>query len=328
MRTHAASARRLGRQNVAMDLKNIDLQLLINFETLISECHVTRAAAKLGMSQPQMSSVLSRLRGIFDDPLLVRTPSGMQATPHALDVLEDVRAALSHLKSAFAVRSSFDPGGSQQTFKLAASDSLAHLILPGLLRVCSAHARGIKLTLRPAVPNRIRDWLETGEIDLVIGYWSRLADGLHASVLFQQRLCVIAAERHPRIKDDITIDQYLGERHVFFGAEQSTTSTLEASVDVALGAHSALRNVALRVPSLLLTPELVASSDLIATVPVRLVRQRAKSLKLQILGLPFEAARPDITMVWHQRAQKDASHQWLRQQLRNVCEELDSEAPT
>lgn len=310
-----------------MDFKNIDLQLLVHFDALISESHVTRAADKLDMSQPQMSAVLARLRQLFDDPLLVRTPTGMQPTPRALELLSDVRQALSHLNAAFSGRAGFAPVQSSRTFHLAGADSLAKLFLPGLLRVFTRDAPGLKLTLRPAVPNRIRDWLETGEVDVVFGYWTRLADGLHASTLFRQQLCVVASDPHPRIKGPLSLADYVASQHIFFGAEQATASTLECSIDLALTRLGVRRDVAVRLPSLLLTPELVANSPLVATVPVRLARKFAQVLPLQVLDLPFDVPRPDISMVWHERSHKDAGHHWLRQQLRTICEGLDASAP-
>lgn len=321
-----ARAQRL-RTILCMDFKNIDLQLLVHFNALISESHVTRAADKLNMSQPQMSAVLARLRQLFDDPLLIRTPTGMQPTPRALELLSEVRQAMSHLNAAFSGRAGFSPLDSVRTFHLAGADSLAKLFLPGLLQVFTHQAPGLKLTLRPAVPNRIRDWLEAGEVDLVFGYWTRLADGLHASTLFRQQLCVVASDPHPRIKGTLSLADYVAAQHIFFGAEQATASTLECSIDLALTRVGVRRDVAVRLPSLLLTPELVANSPLVATIPVRLARKFARVLPLQVLDLPFEVPRPDISMVWHERSHKDAGHQWLRQQLRTICEGLDGFPP-
>lgn len=302
-----------------MQLPHLDLQLLVQLDVLMKEAHVTRAAEKLGMSQPQMSAALARLRKLFNDPLLVRTASGMVPTPRGVELTAEVRMALRHLQTAMGGGGAFDPASSHRSFRIAVSESLSRIFLPALMARLQREAPATEIVVRMPLQARLRDWLEAGEVDMAIGYYRGIAEGLHASSLLQQPLCVIARRRHPFIEGKVSLQQFVQARHVFFGSDVTTTSTIERCVDEALAEQGMGRQVGCRLPSPMLSPQIVACTDMVATVSRRLAQEAAQVHELQLLELPLALPSFDMAMVWHARHQRDAGHQWLRAVLRQIC---------
>jgi DNA-binding transcriptional LysR family regulator len=300
---------------------NFDLHLLGCLDALLTERKVTRAAERMNMTQPGMSHALARLRHLFKDPLLVRTAQGMVLTERALELVPSVRAALSHINFALVHPTEFVPQTARSTFRIAVSDYVSSLLLPRLIDRVLQDAPGVNVFTSVSDAHRFREWLEEGEFHMTLGYHPELSPGMHSSELMDDALCCIARREHSVIRGHLSLDQYLGAAHVqMVGGARAVT--FERMIDAALTRLGLARRILLRVPSMLLIPDLVAGSDVLASVPRRLAKNRAAALGLQIFELPFDAPPFLLSMAWHVRTQQDAGQRWLRQRIRDVALEL------
>jgi DNA-binding transcriptional LysR family regulator len=297
-----------------MNLQAIDLNLLVAFEALMDERHVTRAARRVGLSQPAMSNALTRLRRTFDDPLLVRTPSGMTPTPAAQALIEAVRAALGHLRGALEAKPAFNPAASGRTFHVLTSDYAEIVLLAPLVGRLREQAGGVSIRVhRP--PNVFQPPSRTAlsdSFDLAIGFFPdalSLDASVRSEVLFEEDNVCIASANHPSIKSRVSIRQYAGARHaaVFYKSEGPGV------IDTILAQKGLTRQLAVLAPHFASVPFIVAESDLIATVPRRLALGFKRALKLQVLPIPFTIPPFRLSMLWHERVDSDPAHRWLRE---------------
>ena len=296
-----------------MNLQAIDLNLLVAFEALMDERHVTRAARRVGLSQPAMSNALTRLRRTFDDPLLVRTPSGMTPTPAAQALIEAVRAALSQLRGALEQKPAFNPAASSRTFHMLTSDYVEIVLLAELVGRLREQAGGVSIRVhRP--PNVFQPPSRTAlsdSFDLAIGFFPdalSLDASVRSEVLFEEDNVCIASANHPSIKSRISIRQYAAARHaaVFYKSEGPGV------IDTVLAQKGLTRNLAVIAPHFASVPFIVADSDLIATVPRRLATGFSEALELQVLPIPFSLPPFRVSMLWHERVDSDPAHAWMR----------------
>jgi DNA-binding transcriptional LysR family regulator len=299
--------------------RKIDLHLLRCLDVLLAEGSVTRAATRMDMSQPGMSNALARLREVFGDPLLVRTPKGMEPTERALEVRIAVREALDKIEGALTSQTGFDPGQARLSITIGTTDYASFVLMPSLLRKLEQEAPGLTITIRPPNPAHIREWLEEGAGELVIGFVPDAAGTLKSSTLYRDPLVCIARKNHPDLKKTMDIDSYQNLRHVILGSSFTGLSTLERTLDDILDAQGATRSAGVRIPSALLSPHIVASTDMIATLPTRFVDQFRDIVPLQVFDLPFRTSPLPVSMIWHERTHQSGAMTWLRQAIRNVA---------
>src|SRR6266850_562438 len=243
-----------------MNLQSFDLNLLLAFESLMIERNVTRAAKRIGLSQPAMSNALSRLRRTFDDPLLVRTPEGMSPTAAAHSLIIPVRAALAHLRAALEEKPAFDPTASKRTFHLSTSDHVEMtLIAPLVTRLLEKATRvSLRLTrprslFQPPAVQALAD-----SIDLAIGFFpdvTALDASIHSEVLWEEKSVALARKAHPRIKGKLTLRQFASEHHaaVFYKTEG------QGFIDALLEQKGLTRRAAVIVPHFASIPFVVAA---------------------------------------------------------------------
>jgi DNA-binding transcriptional LysR family regulator len=286
-----------------MNLQAIDLNLLLVFEALMDERGVTRAAKRVGLSQPALSNALARLRRTFDDPLFVRTPEGMLPTPAAHALIAPVRAALGELRAAFEER----------PFNLLASDYAEVTLLAALVRRLRAKAPAAQLRVHraPSVfdPPPPRTLAES--YDLAVGFFpDRLAldASVHAQLLWEEKNVCIAGKRHPLIRGRLTLREYAEAGHVAVFYKPQGPGV----IDTLLAQKGRARRAVVTVPHFTSVPFIVAASDLIATVPERLARTFAPQLGLQVLAAPLAIPPFRLTALWHERLTADPAHRWLR----------------
>lgn len=296
-----------------MNLQTIDLNLLLVFEALMSERHVTRAAKRLGLSQPAMSNALTRLRRTFDDPLFLRTTAGMSPTPLAQSLSGPVSAALAQLRAALEEKREFDPAASEQVFHLLANDYAEIILLPGLLQALGERSSRVRLRF-----HRPRNLFEppsasalTDSFDLAIGFYAdtlTLDSSIRAEKLWEEKNVCIARERHPTIRGKVSLRQYAEASHVavFYKDEG------QGVIDTLLSQKGYSRQTALQVPHFASVPFAVASTELIATIPERLANAFQKQLRLQVLPVPLNLPPFRMALLWHERFHTDPAHQWLR----------------
>lgn len=312
--------------HVEIDLREVDLNVLVAFDALLDTRSVTRAAQRLGVTQSAMSHTLRKLRELFGDPLLVRGRGGMVPTPRAEALVAPVRGGLASLSRALQTPQTFEPATSTRTFKLVSPDLFDLLVLPDLLRTLRDDAPGIDLALLPMRPNHLADDLESGAVDLAVApvmldappedaMASRHLE-LRQRVLQRDGFRCFARPDHPRLstRRRMTIETFLDLPHLLV----SPTGEGGGPVDRVLTQRGQSRRIALRIPTFAAAPPLLLGSDLLLTAPAAL--ERAWPLETPPLTFSCPLPLPDhaITLLWHPRYDADPGHRWLRGLLANI----------
>lgn len=292
-----------------VNLHRLDLNLLLTLDVLLSEHNVTRAAQRLNLSQPSVSVQLARLREIFDDPLLLPGPRGMQPTARADGLREPLRQALEALQRAVSPVSEFNPAQAQVTWRVAATDYTETAVLLPLLGRLRAAAPASRLAIFELNPGQIQRQAEQGDIDLFFHLRDGSPPALHQRLLFSERYVLAGRVNHPALQRRPTLEQFCSLEHVIVSPEGGGFS---AATDLALAQRGLTRNVVLSVPHFLFMLDALARTDLVAVLPERLV---AKSGALRVVEPPVELAGFDMLMLWHERLHRDPGHKWLRQQI-------------
>jgi len=278
----------------------------VTLDVLLSEHNVTRAAQRLNFSQPSVSVHLAKLRDVLGDPLLLPGPRGMRPTARAEALREPLRQALDALERAVSPASPFNPAEASHTWRVAATDyGESTIVLPALKRLRSA-APGTQLAVLEAVPSRIAKLAEQGEIDLAFHTSEGAPPGLHRQTLFTERYVLAGRAGHPRLKRRPTLSQFCKLDHVIVSPDGGG---FHGVTDEALSKLGLARRVVLSVPHFLFVRSVLASTDLVAMLPSRLVRDTSA---LQVVEPPVDVPGYEMSMLWHERSHRDPAHQWLR----------------
>lgn len=299
-------------------LNRLNFQHLLYLQALVEERHVTRAADRMGIGQPAMSSALARLREVFKDILLVKTSIGMEPTPRALELVRRIREMSDLLEGRGFADDQFDPGASQARWRIMSSDGITRVLLPDLMRATGRDAPLMRFTVHPADPRRLSEYLRDGVFDLAIAFVRAPPSELRQMVLYPQRLVCIARAGHPAVRGRLTLKQFTSQGHARWGAPPIAYATSEAVLDEVLADMGHMRREVLLVSSVMSLPAVIAGSDLLAVVPEQTARAARETLPIQILTLPFRVPSVDVSMLWHDRMQHDSGHKWLREILRDI----------
>lgn len=304
-----------------MKLREVDLNLLVMLRELLAERHVTRAAEKLGITQPAMSAALARMRVLFNDPLLLRTSRGMNLTLKAEHLLGQLDRTLLDVENMLE-RSplDFDPATSRRTFTIIGTDFVEQFLLPMLSVELARRAPGVRIVFKPPIA-RMENWMSDGEIDLAIGFIPSAVQNLRTRVMIDDHYLSIARASHPRLRDgDLTLEAFAELPHAQvlpFGAEMYSTP-----IDLALHEQGRMREVVLRLASFVPVLSVVAATDMIATVPARLAHFGAAILPLKVYEPPVKLPKIVLSLYWHMRCHADDGHKWLREFLVQLSRDL------
>lgn len=296
----------------------VDLNLLVVLDALLTESSVTRAAKCVGLSQSATSHALGRLRGLLNDPLLVRTPRGMALTPRATGLAAPVRNALEQLEQSLAPPRPFDPSQSRHEFNLLLEDAGQVGLLPLLAERLKSEAPGVDLRIHPATGGSPTDAVALGSVDLALAVSPAPTEGIRAEVVFTTPYVSIVRAGHPEVGTRLTLKRFSELGHITLAGPGS----VDLEIDRMLAVRSRSRRAALSVPSLLPIPWLVARSDLVATVPALLLGLDRERLPLARHTPPIPIDSTTGSLVWHERTHHDGAHQWLRDVVREACQAL------
>ena len=288
-------------------MTNIDLKLL----AVIGELHRTRsvsqAAERLELSQSTISMSLAKLRKHFNDPLFVRTSSGMEPTPHATELIFMLQKAETLLQSALDHHVVFDPMASERVFRLQSTDIAQVTLLPKLMQRLKKVAPSVGIYLGRICPDTPK-LLESGELDLAVGFILPMGAGFCQQRLFKERFVCAVRKDHPRIDKTLSVKQFESESHLAI----ATSGTGHGIVEKTLEAKKIHRRVGLTVPSFLGIATIITSNDYIVTLPEQLGRHLAGPGNIKVLPLPFELPPYYIMQHWHERYSQDPANRWLR----------------
>lgn len=291
----------------------LDLNLLRYLVALVQEGGVSRTALRLGVTQPAVSAALKRLRGAFDDPILVRSGQSMSPTPRAIEMVERLMPMLASVGDMLEGRDAFEPARSRRTFTLMGSDYVQFFLLPRLCERLEQQGAQVALGHRPANPGKVHAWMESGEVDLGVGYLSAPPPGLRSRLLFSDEQVCLMRRGHPALSSAFTVDRFAALPHVLISP--GGAGIYGQRIDALLKSLGIRRRVVLTLPSFLAMPYVVARTDVIATVPSRLARYFCEVLPLAMCPPPLELPAFEMSLFWHERVHSDPAQRWLRAEV-------------
>lgn len=291
-----------------VNVRSFDLNLLVALDALLEEGGVTRAARRVGLSQPAMSHALARLRAELGDPVLVRAGRSMMPTPRAERLRGPVRRLLADVERILRDEGRFEPATSTRTFSLICPDLLAPS-LPDMLSAMRAQAPGVRLEVFPTPgPDLALDG------DLALGPAPREGAGLVTRGLGRVSWAVVGRADHPAFRGRLTVEKWTRYPHV----QVRTGDRLPGQVDLALAEAGVERRVGLVVPAFLAAPEVVARTDYLFTAVRELVEPVAERLGLALKRPPLPLDDVSVAAMWHERVHGDEGHRWFREAVAGV----------
>lgn len=293
-----------------VDVDKIDLRLLYMLETIHRKGTLTAAGDALGLSQPALSHSLNRLRDIFGDELFVRTSRGMRSTPRADELANSARRILAMVRAELGPVAPVEPEALERTFRLAMTDVGEMVFLPELIKHLRDHAPKVNVASVTLPPRHLAEALEMGAVDMAIGPLPDLTGAdLRQQVIFDRGFVCLVASDHPRVtKARLTLSAFLKEPHLVVSSPGRTVEVFERFME----GRKLSRRIALSVPHVLCVPFIVASSDLIATVPQSVGIAFRSFPGLRVIDPPLETPRIRVALYWSARFSKDPGSAWLR----------------
>jgi len=295
-----------------MDLRPVDLNLLLVFEALSEHASVTRAGEAMGLSQPAMSAALSRLRALLNDPLFVKIGARMEPTERAQALAEPIRRVLQTVRHEVLLAGGFEPAQTRRTFTLITPDIGEMQFVPPLMARLAEQAPHVRLRVIARPRTATADALMSGDADLAIGYFPDLRGAsFFQQKLFDNRHVCLLRVGHPRIHGGaLSLGDYLALQHVVVRPEGR-----EHVFERHLAELGIEPDVVLELSHFMSLLPLIESSDLVATVPEDLASLCQRHARIRVLASPIEAPGIPVHQFWHRRAHKDAGNQWLRAQV-------------
>ncbi|MEO0323495.1 MAG: LysR family transcriptional regulator [Myxococcota bacterium] len=289
-----------------MDVRAVNLNLLVALDSLLRERSVTAAARRTGVSQPAMSHSLRQLRGLFDDPLLVRGA----LSPLAEALGPGLALGLGELQQVLDVRETFDPASSTRSFRIAASDTFQVMGLRYLLADVQRRAPGVNVVLRPSVEGHA-EALASGRVTLTLGSREQVpGPPAVRRELYRERFACIVRADHPAVNVRLGLATYCRLAHALVADDEEP-----GYLDRILAVHGRTRRVAVRLPDYAGIGHVVAGTDLVATVPARLAERLAQTFPLRVMKPPVRLEPFPVMMAWHPRFDAEPGHRWLRDRV-------------
>jgi DNA-binding transcriptional LysR family regulator len=301
-------------------LDHVDLNLLRVFQAIVEERSLTKAGERLALSQPAISYSLARLRTLFDDPLFIRTRSGMQPTPIALELAGIVGRALDTVREALRYAESFDPATSTRTFRLSLSDAGEMAYLPAICEALHERAPRVKLSVEPLPVEEIEDALRSSRLDFAIGNLPTLMARTRHQLLFEETyVCMTRRRRGLPAGSALSLEHFLQASHVQVRSVEHSHHAL----DDALRAQGVGRNIALQLPHFVALPGVLAVTDLFATLPQRLAGILNRNDAFRVYTLPVSLPQATVTMHWHEHFHEDEGIAWMRDLMAEMVKRFD-----
>ena len=301
-----------------MNLRSLDLNLLLVFDAIYTERSISKAASRLNLSQPGVSNSLRRLRKSLEDPLFKRDAQGMLPTPRAKTLREPIRQALDLLESGLRSDESFDFAGSIREFVIAVEDYGEAIVLPRFVDWLASAAPNIRVRIRPETSSALQVELREGTVDLALDYFTLEGTGFNSRCVLSETLVCLARQDHPNIGERMNLETYLALRHVVIEPHPMAKSM----IDLTLAKRGLKRHITLTVPHFLSMPVVVQSSDMICTLPRRMAYLYADHFRLKTYSVPLRMPEFPVYLIWHDSFDNDPGHLWLRNHIIGMCQSL------
>lgn len=310
-------------RRLPVNLKAIDLNLLLVFAAVYKHGSLTAAGDEIGLSQPAMSGALRRLRSVFQDQLFVRLSHGMGPTSRAEQLAPLIHEVLQRLQVAVAPPAPFVPASSTRAFTLFMNDLGEAALLPQLLERVRREAPGVSLLIPDLHVDELPQALEHGDIDLVIGVYPALDQGFLSEHLLEETYVCIIRETHPVLVQGLTQENFAQLSHASFTASGNVHRVIDEVLRTA-GIH---RRVAVEVPHFVVIPSLIANSDLVVILPRTIGEWFERFLSIKVVQLPFSFPSFHVNQYWHERRHEDGGVVWLRALVRDSLATLHGRSP-
>ena len=294
-----------------INLSRVDLNLLVVLEAIVAEGGVSRAAARLNLTQPAVSHALGRLRDLFDDPLFVREGRSLAPTSLTRRLIQPLRQSLQALGALIETGESFDPAVSETVFTVSMRDPMEVLILPRMMQRFGRVAPRIDLRTVQVRRRSLEGGLADGTLDAAFDVALPLSERIHRQRVSADRFVVAARRGHPRVRPGFTLATYLAEKHVMVTSRRRGPG----AEDIELGQHGQRRHVTLRCRNYQAAIRVVAESDLVLTMTARYASLLGTGSGVRALAMPLRMPTLDLFLYWHDRVHDDTANRWLRLQL-------------
>ncbi|MCU4530918.1 LysR family transcriptional regulator [Acinetobacter sp. P1(2023)] len=295
------------------NINNLDLNLLKALDALLDEKNVTRAADKLALTQPAVSSMLNRLRDRFDDPLFVRAPYGMVPTDRALALAEPLKKILSEIE-LLVQPPIFNPAELETTFRIAATDNGMHCVGVPVTLALNKIAPKVKIALMSIHGRNVEAMLMNGELDLIIVGEPTVPSSLRSRIIHKENYVCMMRENHPLANQELDIESFCSFNQVLVSYDGGKFT---GATDVALEKIGKKRNVVMSITSFLLLPEILKNSDWIAVAPHHLLEKDSGIISK---NPPIEVGGYNKLMAWHERTHHDPIQRWFRDFILEICQ--------
>jgi DNA-binding transcriptional LysR family regulator len=298
----------------AMDAPNlaaVDLNLLVAFEALLIERNVSRAARRVGLTQPSMSNALARLRALLDDELFIRMPREMRPTVRALEIAEHVSAALQQIRSALKPTARFEPASTVRKFTIGAADNVDFALGIGLPTICQA-APNAGFDIKAVIYAEALAMLDTGFLDIAVGLFRAVPKRFSCVSLYWERYVCVADSEHSGLVNGLTVESFLALPHLFVARDTA------GMVDAALAERGLKRRIAVEVPYFAVVPHLLEGTELLAVVGERIGQRFAAMTKIKCHPLPLDVPAWNVSAIWPRQNDPDHGVAWLLTMLQRT----------
>lgn len=292
---------------IMRDITNLDAKTLLAFDALMEERSVTRAAARMGMTQQGVSGMLNRMRKLFADPLFVREARGISPTPRAEALAPRIKAAIAGLESVFE-QEEFDPARAEGTIYLATADYAMSTIIAPLFQQFRRLAPHVRLAVLPFHPATIDDQHRAERVDMAVTIRPLAPANWHTRKLFGERYLGAVRADHPLAASEIDLDAFCNCEHLLVAPYKADFSGV---IDVELARLGRSRQIGLSIPSFSVVGAILERTDLMAALPERILRHMNR--RLHIFRMPLELSHLDIVTAWPERVDGDPLLAWFRQ---------------
>ena len=295
------------------DIRSLDVGMLRTFDALMHEGSVSRAAARLFLSQPAVSASLNRLRDTFGDPLFTRTGHGVLATARAQALAPQIERVLADIAALLEANQPFNPATSHRIFRIAGSDHMSQRVLPPLSRVLAAMGSPIRIVWESPGTSPVEERLHRGDLDLAAIARIRMPRDMETLKLYEDHYVLVTRHGHPQVGLPITLDSFCAMPQVFLGYG---TSALEDMIDETLARSGRQRPAQIAVSSFGQIIDLLQLSDHAAVIASRVAQTHAD--RVCVHAMPFELPTYHMLLCWDARANSDPAVQWLKHQLAQI----------
>lgn len=300
-----------------MNLRSLDLNLLVVFDAVFKERNITKAGAKIGLSQSSVSNALTRLRGHLNDELFLRGPRTMLPTPRAFELAESIHATLAALEMSLDPKE-FDPSNEARTFTIAAVDYFSVVIAPKLARYLQKNAPGIDIRILSAALD-FKELLDRGEADFAAGVFEDIPDRFATQILLEDTFACVVRAGHPLAGAAPTVEQYVASHHLMISANGRSRGFIDNDLEK-LGMK---RRIAMTISSFSLAPAILESSDLVLTAPLKVIQSYNTTMYCVFpcpVILPTKSRHLDL--IWHQRLSVHPAQNWFRKAIKEIAAEI------